>query len=122
VRLFAKARALDLDGLPTLVVTADRASVVRPAHGPALGTSREIGQLQREVTAALALSGLGITFLWQWRHCLFLPFRIELQALEGGPAIIDRPGVAATFAEVQIMPASGAETFTVRAAERLHLH
>src|SRR5262245_58104499 len=68
--LLAKAGALDLNGLTPLVVSADRTGVVRPPHGPALRTAGEAGQLQRQVTAALALTGLWVTFLWQWGHSL----------------------------------------------------
>ena len=42
--LFAKSWALDLHGLAPFVVPADRASVVRPPHGPAVRTAREAGQ------------------------------------------------------------------------------
>jgi hypothetical protein len=79
--LFAtEARARDDYGLTTLVVATDRAGVVRPAHRAALGAPRQAFDLEREVTAPLALACFGVTFLWQWRHGLFLPFTSGAQA------------------------------------------
>src|SRR5687768_3308484 len=66
--LLGKARALDGNRLPALVVTTHGAGVMRPAHSPALRTTRQPRQLECEVAAALALARLGITFLWQWWH------------------------------------------------------
>ena len=77
--LLAKARALDLDSLPTLVIAAHGADVVRAPHGPALRAAGETGQLESQVAAALALTRLGITFLWQWGHWLVLPFAVAFR-------------------------------------------
>ncbi len=77
--LLAKARALDRDSLPSLVIAAHGADVVRAAHGPALRAARQTGQLESQVTPALALSRLWITFLWQWGHWLVLPFAVAVR-------------------------------------------
>src|SRR4051794_39952230 len=67
--LFAtEARARDDYGLSALVVAADGTGVVRLAHRAALGAARKGRNLQRQVTAALALSCFGITFFGQWDH------------------------------------------------------
>src|SRR3989304_894278 len=73
--LLANARALDLDSLARLAAGAGGAGVVRAAHGAALGAAREARELQGQVAASLALPRLRITFLRQWYHGLFLPFR-----------------------------------------------
>ena len=81
LELFAtEARASDHYGLTTLVIATDGAGVVRLAHGAALGAARQAFYLEGKVAAPLALSCFGITFLWQWRHGLFLPFGSGAQA------------------------------------------
>jgi hypothetical protein len=62
--LFAKAGALDLDGLAPLVVAADGTGMVRAAHGAALRTARQAGKLESQMAAPLPLTGFGITLLW----------------------------------------------------------
>ncbi len=72
--LFVNAGALDRNGLPALVVPANGTGVMRAAHRPALGTASESDQLKGKMAASLALARLGIAFLWQWGHELFLLF------------------------------------------------
>ena len=125
--LLANARALDLDSLAALVVAADGAGVVRAAHGAALGAAREARELQGQVAASLALPRLRITFLRQWYHGLFLPFRSgavfgaeRRQRGEALPARVDGLAAAAAGTRVQVAAAAWTEAAAVRAAERLH--
>jgi len=119
--LFANAGALDLNGLPPLVITADGAHMVRPAHCPALRAARKPRQLESEMTASFALTRFGIAFFWQWRHGLFLPFGTRrAQAGQSGPASIDGILTAVAVAGIQVTAAVRAEPSTVRPAQRLH--
>ena len=118
--LLGKSRALDLDGVPALVVPADGAYVVGAPSGPALRAAREAGELESQVTSAFALARLWVTFLWQWGHCLFLPFRLWKQAGEGGPGAVFLHRVAVAAAGVQVLTALGTQSPTVRTAQRLH--
>ena len=101
--LLGKSRALDLDGVPALVVPADGAYVVGASSGPALRAAREAGELESQVTTAFALARLWVTFLWQWGHCLFLPFRLWKQAGKGGPGVVFLHRVAIAGAGVQVL-------------------
>jgi hypothetical protein len=75
--LLGKSRALDLDGVTALVVAANWAYVMGASSSPALRAARETGELQGQVATPFALARLRIAFLWQWGHCLFLPFRLR---------------------------------------------
>ena len=100
-RLFAKSWALDLYGFSAFVIAAHGAGMMRPAHGPALRTTGEAGELQRQMTSALALTGLWITFFRQWWHESILSFRYRTaQGGQTGPAIIGESFVAVTIAFV----------------------
>ena len=119
--LFAKARALDLDGLSALVVAADGTGVVRPAHGAALRAAREAGELERQVAAALALARFWVTFLWQWGHGYSFPSRSRpRKAGKPGPAAVDCTVVAAAVAVVEVADRSRGRGPAVRPAQRLH--
>ena len=118
--LLGKSRALDLDGVPALVVPTYGTYVVGASSGPALRAARKAGELESQVTTAFALARLWVTFLWQWGHCLFLPFRLWKQAGEGGPGTVFLYRVAIASAGVQVLTALRAEAPAVRTAQRLH--
>ena len=118
--LLGKSRALDLDGVPALVVPANGAYVVGASSGPALRAAREAGELESQVTSAFALARLGVTFLWQWGHCLFLPFRLWKQPGEGSPGAVFLHRVAIAVAGVQVLTALGTEASAVWTAQWLH--
>ena len=118
--LLGKSRALDLDGVPAFVVPADGANMMGTSRGPALRAAREACEFESQVTTAFALARLWITFLWQWGHCLFLPFRLRKQARKRGPGVVLLRCVTVAVAGVQVLAAIGAETSAVRPAQRLH--
>jgi hypothetical protein len=118
--LLGKSRALDLDGVPALVVPANGAYVVRAPWGPALGAACEAGQLQGQVATPFTLARLRIAFLWQWGHCLFLPFRLRKQACKGGPGVIFLHRVAVAVTGVQVLATLWAKATALQTAQRLH--
>src|SRR5689334_16799286 len=70
----AAAHRLRRHGQPALVVAAVRADAVRQLHLVAVRTLLEVGQVDREVRAALALAGvrnasLGYTHGVSWAPC-----------------------------------------------------
>jgi hypothetical protein len=118
--LLGKSRALDLDGVPALVVPADGTYVVGASSGPALRAARKAGELESQVTAAFALARFWITFLWQWGHCLFLPFRLRKQACESGPGAVFLHRITVAVARVQVLATLRAQAPAIWAAQRLH--
>ena len=95
---------------------------MRPSHRPALRAASQTCQLQRQVAAALALTRLGITFLWQWGHLLILPFRNSAaKGRKSGPTSVDGALVALALTEVQVTAAFRTQTFAVWPTQRLHL-
>src|SRR6476469_11000289 len=71
----ARAGRLRRDREPTLVVAAVRADAVRQLHLVAVRTLLEVGQVDREVRAALALAGVRDASLWYTHGVSWAPCR-----------------------------------------------